>query len=122
MSTTIKNCNFSCICNRDDCERKHYIEHADDRALFKDFYETSFDRKEHHETDPNGVRNSPCFFGQLCSREDCNFKHYCRFEFRMEMNREWRKIARKEYRERILSEMKTKYKISNEDLEKISKI
>jgi hypothetical protein len=40
----------------------------------------------------------------------------------MEINREWRKIARKENRVRLLSEMKEKYKISDEDFEKLSKI
>ena len=122
MSSAIRNCNFSCTCNRDDCERKHYIENAEDRTLFKDLYEKSYDRKKHNETDPDGVRNTPCFFGPLCSREECNFKHYCRFDFRMEINREWRKIARKENRDRLLSEMKDKYKISDDDFEKLSKI
>ncbi len=121
MSTT-KNCNFSCTCNRDDCDRKHYIENKDDRLLVKQLYDKAFDRKIHNETDPEGVRNTPCFYGPLCSREDCNFKHYCKYEFRLEINKEWRKIARSENRKRILTEMKNKYKISDEDMDKLEKL
>jgi len=120
MSTTIKNCNFSCTCNRDECGFKHYIENKDDRALFKDLYDSKFERKTHNETDPEGVRNVPCFFGALCSRDECNFKHYCNSTFRKEMNKEWRKIARKENRDRVLAEMKAKYKISDDDMEKLA--
>ena len=39
MSTGSKNCNFSCTCNREECERKHYIENPDDRATVKDIYD-----------------------------------------------------------------------------------
>ena len=35
MSASAKNCNFSCTCNRDDCERKHYIEDINDRKIIK---------------------------------------------------------------------------------------
>ena len=42
--STVKNCNFSCTCNRDECDRKHYIEDPDDRATVKDIYE-EFDMK-----------------------------------------------------------------------------
>jgi hypothetical protein len=38
------------------------------------------------------------------------------------MNKEWRKIARKENRDRVLAEMKAKYKISEEDMEKLAKL
>ncbi len=122
MSTTIKNCNFSCTCNRDECGFKHYIENKDDRALFKELYDSKFERKTHNETDPEGVRNAPCFFAALCSREECKFKHYCNHSFRVEMNKEWRKIARKENRDRVLAEMKAKYNISEEDMEKLAKL
>jgi hypothetical protein len=122
MSATIKNCNFSCVCNRDDCDRKHYIENKADRLLVKELYEKLFDRRIHNETDPEGVRNTPCYYGPLCGKEECNFKHYCRFEFREMMSKEWRKIARKENRERVFAEMKAKYKITEEDMEKLIKL
>jgi hypothetical protein len=38
------------------------------------------------------------------------------------MNKEWRKIARKENRERIFADLKAKYKISDEDMEKLEKL
>jgi hypothetical protein len=38
------------------------------------------------------------------------------------MNKEWRKIARKENRERVFAELKAKYKISDEDMEKLEKL
>jgi hypothetical protein len=121
MST--RNCNFSCTCNRDDCDRKHYIEDPEDRATVKDIYDDNFDRKIHNETDPDGVRNVPCFFGPLCSKAECNFKHYCSFDFRREiMNKEWRKISRKDNKDKLLSEMKEKYSISDDDMEKLAKL
>ena len=123
MSSSIKNCNFSCTCNRDDCERKHYIDNIDDRKIVKDLYDENFDRRQHNETDPDGVRNVPCFFGPLCGKSECNFKHYCNYEFRVNvMNKEWRKITRKENKDKLLTELKTKYKISDEDMEKLMKL
>ena len=123
MATGIRNCNFSCTCNREECDRKHYIEDSEDRATVKDIFDDNFDRKIHNETDPEGVRSVPCFFGPLCSKSECNFKHYCSFEFRMKiMNKEWRKISRKDNQEKVLSELVEKYSISDEDLEKISKL
>ena len=123
MSASAKNCNFSCTCNREDCDRKHYIEDINDRKIIKELYDEHFDRSKHNETDPDGVRNVPCFFGPLCGKSECNFKHFCRYEFRVEiMNREWRKISRKENKDRLLAELKTKYKISDEDMEKLMRL
>jgi hypothetical protein len=122
MSASMKNCNFSCTCNRDDCERKHYIDDIDDRKVIKDLYDANYDRRSHNETDPEGVRNVPCFFGPLCGKSECNFKHYCNYEFRSMMNKEWRKISRKDNKEKLLTELKAKYKISDEDMEKLEKL
>ena len=120
MTTGIKNCNFSCTCNREDCDRKHYIESSDDRIKVKEIFEKHFDRKIHNETDPDGVRNASCFFGSLCAKPECNYKHYCSIEFRKEiMNKEWRKISRKDNKEKQLNEFKAKYSISDDDMEKL---
>ena len=121
--SSVRNCNFSCTCNREDCDRKHYIEDIDDRKIVKDLYDANFDRKKHNETDPDGVRNVSCFFGPLCGKSGCNFKHYCRIEFRVDvMNKEWRRISRKENKDRLLADLKAKYKISDEDMEKLVKL
>ena len=123
MSSGSKNCNFSCTCNREDCDRKHYIEDPEDRATVKEIFDKHFDRKIHNETDPDGVRNTPCFFGPLCGKVDCNYKHYCRVEFRNEvMNKEWRRISRKDNKEKLLNEIKAKYDISDEDMDKLFKL
>ena len=123
MSTSTKNCNFSCTCNREDCDRKHYIEDPEDRVKVKELFDNHFDRKIHNETDPDGVRNTPCFFGPLCGKSECNYKHYCRFEFRSEvMNKEWRKMSRRDNKEKLLEEMKEKYEISEEDMERLAKL
>ena len=123
MSTSAKNCNFSCTCNREDCDRKHYIEDPEDRVKVKELFDNHFDRKIHNETDPDGVRNTPCFFGPLCGKSECNYKHYCRFEFRSEvMNKEWRKMSRRDNKEKLLEEMKEKYEISEEDMERLAKL
>jgi len=123
MSTSTKNCNFSCTCNREDCDRKHYIEDPEDRVKVKELFDNHFDRKIHNETDPDGVRNTPCFFGPLCGKSECNYKHYCRFEFRSEvMNKEWRKMSRRDNKEKLLEEMKEKYDISDEDMERLAKL
>ena len=121
--STVKNCNFSCTCNRDECDRKHYIEDADDRVAVKELYEKHFNRSQHNETDPEGVRNVPCFFGPLCGNSECNFKHFCNADFRREvMIKEWRKLNRKDNKDKLLAELKTKYKISDEDMEKLQKL
>ena len=123
MSASTKNCNFSCTCNREDCDRKHYIEDPEDRVKVKELFDNHFDRKIHNETDPDGVRNTPCFFGPLCGKSECNYKHYCRFEFRSEvMNKEWRKMSRRDNKEKLLEEMKEKYEISEEDMERLAKL
>ena len=123
MAASTKNCNFSCTCNREECDRKHYIEDPEDRAKVKEIFDNHFDRKIHNETDPDGVRNTPCFFGPLCGKSECNYKHYCRFEFRSEvMNKEWRKISRRDNKEKLLEAMKEKYDISEEDMERLAKL
>ena len=122
MSVSVKNCNFSCTCNREDCDRKHYIDDINDRKVIKDLYDENYDRRIHNETDPDGVRNVPCFFGPLCGKSECNFKHYCNYEFRTNMNKEWRKISRKDNKEKLLTELKAKYKISDDDMEKLGKL
>ena len=123
MSSSNRNCNFSCTCNRDDCDRKHYIETPEDRAIVKEIFDKHFDRKIHNETDPDGVRNFPCFFGPLCGKADCNYKHFCKIEFRNEvMNKQWRKISRKDNKEKFLADLKEKYSISDEDVEALSKL
>jgi hypothetical protein len=126
MSTAaagIKNCNFSCTCNRDDCERKHYIEDKEVRVLIKEIFDTNFDRKVHNETDPDGVRNIPCFYGSLCSKTECTFRHYCSFEFRREiMSKKWRKVLRKDNKDKVLADMQEKYSISDDDMEKLAKL
>jgi hypothetical protein len=38
------------------------------------------------------------------------------------MNKEWRKISRKENKEKQLDEFKAKYSISDEDIEKLLKL
>jgi len=123
MATGTKNCNFSCTCNREDCDRKHYIEDPEDRSKVKEIFDKHYDRKIHNETDPDGVRNTPCFFGPLCGKSECNYKHYCKFEFRSEvMNKEWRKISRRDNKEKLLESLKEKYEISEEDMELLAKL
>ena len=92
-------------------------------STVKELYEKHFDRKIHNETDPDGVRLVPCFFGPLCGKTDCNFKHYCKFEFRKEvMNKEWNKVAYKSKKEKLITDLKAKYSISDEDVEKLMKL
>lgn len=118
-----KNCNFSCTCNRDECDRKHYIDNKDDRLKVKEIYDKFYDKSTHNETDPEGVRNIPCFFGPLCGKTECNYKHFCSFEFRKEvMNKEWFKYTRKNNKQQLLADMKAKYNISDEDIEKLAKM
>jgi hypothetical protein len=38
------------------------------------------------------------------------------------MNKEWRKISRKENKEKVLGELKEKYKISDDDMDKLFKL
>jgi hypothetical protein len=38
------------------------------------------------------------------------------------MNKEWRKISRKDNKDKLLSEMKEKYSISDDDMAKLAKL
>jgi len=118
-----KNCNYSCTCTRDVCDFKHYIEDKNDRLKVKEIYDEHFDRTIHNETDPEGVRHVPCFFGPLCGKSECNFKHFCKFEFRKEiMNKQWFKHSRKNNKDKLLNDLKSKYKIDDDDFEKLAKM
>jgi len=97
--TTVKVCNFSCSCVRDDCSFKHRIDDLELRKEFKSIVDTKFDKNSHNETDPDGVRHLPCLHGFLCGKEDCGFKHRCSFVGRKLIIAEWNKKHPKERKE-----------------------
>ena len=98
MSDSVKNCNFSFICNLENCDRKHFIEDINDRKIFKDLYDANYDEKKHSESDHNGVRNMSCYYGLICSNSECNLKHYCNYEFRMNIiTRKWNKYNKNKF-------------------------
>lgn len=121
MSSIIKNCNFSCTCFRDDCERKHYIENIKDRKIIKDLFDANYDKSIHNETDPEEIRIVPCFFGPLCEKSECNYKHYCSYEFRKDvMIKEWHKILHNKNKEELLNVLVANLILSLEIIEKLT--
>ena len=118
-----KNCNYSCTCTRENCDFKHYIEDKNDRFKVKEIYDENFNRTIHNETDPEGVRHVPCFFGYFCKNSSCNFKHFCNYEFRKEiMNKEWFKYSRRNEKDKLVNYLKAKYNINQDDFEKLVKL
>ncbi len=73
MSSIIKNCNFSCTCFRNDCERKPYIKNIKDRKIIKYLFDANYDKSIHSETDSEEIRIVSCFFGSLCIKSQYNF-------------------------------------------------
>lgn len=99
MTTMTKNCNFSCSCIRDDCSFKHYIDNIELRKELKKIIDEKFDKTNHNETDPDGIRHSPCCRGFLCGKEDCGFKHRCSYSGRKIIIEEWNKLYPKQRKE-----------------------
>lgn len=97
--TTVKVCNFSCSCTRDECSFKHRIDELELRKEFKKIIDEKFDKNVHNETDPDGVRHIPCIHGFLCGKEDCGYKHRCSFVGRKLFVAEWNKLHPKERKE-----------------------
>ena len=106
MSSAMKICNFSCSCVRDDCSFKHRIDTLELRTEFKKIFDEKFDKVNHNETDPEGIRHLPCIHGFLCGKEDCGFKHRCSFVGRKIMIAEWNKKHPKERKELSTEGMK----------------
>jgi hypothetical protein len=69
-------CNFNCICTKCDCTFKHYIESLDERRFANNIYSKVKNIKEHVQEDNRETRRANCHYGQLCSREDCGFRHF----------------------------------------------
>ena len=102
-----KTCNFNCTCNRDACSYNHYLSDLKDRLKMKEIWDEVFDRREHNETDPSGVRTVTCHFGILCNNEACNFKHYCNFTGRQVLAQAW-KEHKAEVRTKLVEDIKSK--------------
>ncbi len=124
MTTSLKVCNFSCSCVRDDCSFKHRIDNLELRKEFKDIVDAIFDKNIHNETDPDGIRHIPCIHGYLCNNEDCGYKHRCSFSGRKEIQNEWFNKHPRPQRKQLtiedaeqLNKLSIKYMMTHEDAE-----
>ena len=117
----VRNCNFSCVCNRKDCSYKHRIEGVEKRIQFKEIFDKLYDKSKHNETDPEGVRKINCCHGALCNKDGCNFKHFCNFEGRVLITKEWFKQNKKEDNVEFLKKLEETYEFSAEDLAELKK-
>jgi len=106
MALIVKTCNFNCTCSRQDCSFYHHIEDHDQRLKFKALYDSLYDKNEHNETDPDGVRKVSCKYGLLCNKEDCGFKHFCNFRGRILISKSWRKENKKHEVQVLIDEIK----------------
>lgn len=127
MTTSVKVCNFSCSCIREDCSFKHRIEDIELRKEFKKIVDAKFDKTAHNETDPEGVRHVPCLHGLLCGKEDCGYKHRCSYAGRKEIQNEWYSNHSRPQRKQLTDEdaelmrkLVDKYMMSFEDGELIN--
>ena len=117
----VRNCNFSCVCNRDGCTYKHRIEGVEKRVQFKELFDKLYDKSKHNETDPEGVRKINCCHGALCNKDGCNYKHFCNFEGRVLITKVWFKQNKKEDNVEFIDELNEKYEFSVEDLAELKK-
>ena len=99
IMATVKICNFSCSCVRDDCSFKHKINDPDLRKEFKALVDSKLEKGGFNETDPDGTRHLPCLHGFLCGKEDCGFKHRSSFAGRKVIIAEWEKKHPRERKE-----------------------
>ena len=79
-------CNFNCICTKCDCTFKHHIETLDERRFANNIYSKVKNIKEHVQEDSRDTRRANCRFGQLCTREDCGFRHFLDYDGRKKFN------------------------------------
>jgi hypothetical protein len=106
MTSSNKVCNFSCSCIRDDCSFKHRIDDIELRKEFKKIVDAKYDKNIHNETDPEGIRHTPCLHGFICGKEDCGYKHRCSFAGRKLIIAEWNKTHPRERKELSAEGMK----------------
>ena len=94
MSTTIKMrfCKMH-NCSRTECKYKHVITDEIDRERVKNLFVMLYDDEKHAETDIE-YRDGRCYYGFLCGRIECFNTHYCNYEFRVELNKEWKKLIK----------------------------
>ena len=100
MSTTTMNnkyCKLHC-CFRDTCKKHHIIDNDEDKQKLQKLYDSLYNPMTDYETAStsffafNIERETPCFYGVLCRRYDCNCLHNCNYWFRVKMNEEWAKM------------------------------
>lgn len=82
-------------CSRAECKDKHVITDDTDHERIKNLFETMYDDENNAETDIE-YRGGRCYYGFLCCREECFNTHFCNYEFRVELNKEWKKINKAE--------------------------
>lgn len=122
MTTSVKVCNFSCSCVRDDCSFKHRLDDPEMRKQFKEVIDAKFDKNLHNETDPEGTRHLPCIHGFLCNKENCGYKHRCSFSGRKVIQKEWYVLHPRPQRKQLnaddaesLKKLVERYDMSDED-------
>lgn len=126
MTTSMKVCNFSCSCIKDECLYKHRIDNIKQRKEFKELVEKIYDRNNHNETDPEGKRNLPCINGYMCKKEECGYKHRCSFNGRKIIQKEWEELYPRPQRKQLnledanqLKKLIEKYEMNEEEIELI---
>ena len=58
----------------------------------------------------------------LCANDDCGYKHFCSYDGRMLMRREWFKRVNKNKNSNFLDELNEKYQFSEEDYDKLRRL
>lgn len=79
--SSIKICNFNCICNKETCEYKHLISY-DKRIALNSSLSDIENIDDYRKEEFSMIRKVPCNFGCLCNNKSCNFKHGFNFSGR----------------------------------------
>jgi len=73
---TVYYCNYNCICTKTVCENKHYFTNIADRKFASVTYNMIPDIRDHIKEENPETRKINCFYGQLCTKKDCGFRHF----------------------------------------------
>ena len=83
--TTKAICKFNCTCINSRCAYDHYIK-FDERVAAKEVYDTLSDEVKAGVEEKSDERRKNCFYGNLCTKKDCGFKHHLNEESRLKFS------------------------------------
>lgn len=97
-------CRFNCYCTNSDCGYKHYLSYDESKIMSKVINREKEEMKKYYE-EQDEERRSNCYYGIMCHKKDCKYKH--------KYNPEGRKIINDLFKKEKQSSAKSKEKPTN---------